>query len=32
VIDTSGVVEKTHERVKSILVPFLVERGHLRVR
>ena len=32
VIDTSGVVEKTHERVKSILVPFLVERGHLHVR
>ncbi|HSB27939.1 MAG TPA: dTMP kinase [Pyrinomonadaceae bacterium] len=32
VIDTSGVVEKTHERVKSILVPFLEERGHLRVR
>ena len=30
VIDTSGAVEVTHERVKAILVPFLQSRGHLR--
>jgi dTMP kinase len=29
VIDTSGTVETTHERVKGILVPFLKSRGHL---
>lgn len=29
VIDTSGAVEKTHDRVKAILVPFLQSRGHL---
>ena len=29
VIDTSGPVEATQERVKTILVPFLTERGHL---
>ena len=29
VIDTSGPVEATQERVKTILVPFLKERGHL---
>ncbi|HEV8371015.1 MAG TPA: dTMP kinase [Pyrinomonadaceae bacterium] len=32
VIDTSGAVEATHERVKAILVPFLQSRGHLRTR
>jgi dTMP kinase len=30
VIDTSGPVERTHERVKQVIVPFLRERGHLR--
>jgi dTMP kinase len=30
VIDTSGAVDVTHERVKGILVPFLQKRGHLR--
>jgi dTMP kinase len=30
VIETSGAVETTQERVKSILVPFLQSRGHLR--
>ena len=29
VIDTSGPVEQTHERVKQILVPFLRSRGYL---
>jgi dTMP kinase len=29
IIDTSGPVESTHERVKQILVPFLQSRGHL---
>ena len=29
VIDTSGPVEATQERVKTILVPFLKERGHI---
>ena len=29
VIDTSGPVEATQERVKAILVPFLRNRGHL---
>jgi len=29
VIDTSGAVETTHERVKDILIPFLESRGHL---
>ena len=29
VIDTSGPVEQTQERVKKILVPFLQGRGHL---
>jgi dTMP kinase len=29
VINTSGAVEATHERVKSIIVPFLQSRGHL---
>jgi dTMP kinase len=28
VIDTSGPVEITHERVKGIVVPFLRSRGH----
>jgi dTMP kinase len=28
VIDTSGAVEETHERVKEIVVPFLQGRGH----
>ena len=30
VIDTSGPVERTQERVKQVIVPFLRERGHLR--
>ena len=30
VIDTSGPVESTHERVKQVIMPFLRERGHLR--
>ena len=30
VVDTSGPVEVTHERVKSILIPFLETRGHLK--
>jgi dTMP kinase len=30
VIDSSGAVEVTQERLKSILVPFLKERGHVR--
>jgi dTMP kinase len=29
VIDTSGPVERTHEHVKQIIVPFLTARGHL---
>lgn len=29
VIDTSGPVERTHEHVKKIIVPFLKARGHL---
>ena len=29
VIDTSGPVEATQERVRTILVPFLKERGHI---
>lgn len=29
VIDTSGPVERTHEQVKQIIVPFLRSRGHL---
>ena len=29
VIDTTGPVERTHERVKQIIVPFLQSRGHL---
>jgi dTMP kinase len=28
VIDTSGAVETTHERVRQIVVPFLESRGH----
>jgi len=28
IIDTSGAVEETHERVKQIVVPFLQSRGH----
>jgi dTMP kinase len=28
VINTSGAVEETHERVKEIVVPFLQRRGH----
>lgn len=30
VIDTSGPVERTHERVKQVIVPFLKARGHLK--
>jgi dTMP kinase len=30
-IDSSGPVEKTHERVKDVIVPFLKSRGHLAV-
>ena len=29
VIDTSGPVERTHEQVKQVIVPFLRNRGHL---
>jgi dTMP kinase len=29
VIDTSGPVERTHERVKQVIIPFLVSRGCL---
>ena len=29
VIDTSGPVERTHERVKEVIVPFLKSRGQL---
>ncbi len=28
VIDTSGPVERTHEQVKQVIVPFLKSRGH----
>jgi dTMP kinase len=28
-IDSSGPVEKTHERVKEVIIPFLKSRGHL---
>ena len=28
-IDSSGPVEKTHERVKELIIPFLKSRGHL---
>ncbi|HEU5132123.1 MAG TPA: hypothetical protein VFT26_08480, partial [Pyrinomonadaceae bacterium] len=28
-IDTSGPVERTQERVKEIIIPFLQSRGHL---
>jgi dTMP kinase len=31
-IDTSGPVEQTQERVKEILVPFLQSRGHLAMK
>lgn len=30
-IDTSGPVEGTHERVKEIIVPYLQSRGHLKI-
>lgn len=30
-IDTSGPVERTHERVKEIIVPYLQSRGHLKI-
>ena len=30
-IDTSGPVERTHERVKEIVVPYLQSRGHLSI-
>ena len=30
-IDTSGPVERTHERVKEIIVPYLRSRGHLKI-
>ncbi|HYK21287.1 MAG TPA: dTMP kinase [Pyrinomonadaceae bacterium] len=30
-IDTSGSVDQTHERVKEILVPYLHSRGHLEL-
>ena len=29
VVETNQPVEKTHERVKEIVVPFLISRGHL---
>lgn len=30
-IDTSGLVEKTHERVKEVVIPFLQSRGHISI-
>jgi dTMP kinase len=30
-IDTSGPVERTHERVKEIIVPYLHRKGHLAI-
>jgi dTMP kinase len=30
-IDSSGPVEKTHERVKEVIIPFLQSRGHLSI-
>jgi len=30
-IDTSGPVEQTHERVKEIMIPFLQRRGHPKI-
>lgn len=30
-IDTSGPVERTHERVKEIIVPYLHSKGHLKI-
>lgn len=30
-IDTGGPVERTHERVKEIIVPYLHSRGHLSI-
>ena len=30
-IDTSGPVERTHERVKEIIVPYLQRRGHIEI-
>jgi dTMP kinase len=30
-IDSSGPVEKTHERVKELIVPFLQSRGHISI-
>ena len=30
-IDTSGPVERTHERVKEVIVPYLHTRGHLEI-
>jgi dTMP kinase len=31
VVDTSGAVERTHEKVKEIVVPFLQRRGQLKI-
>jgi dTMP kinase len=30
VVETNRPVEETHERVKEIVIPFLISRGHLR--
>ena len=30
-IDSSGPVEKTQERVKEVIIPYLQSRGHLRI-
>jgi len=30
-IDTSGSIEQTHQRVKEIIVPYLHSRGHLNI-
>ncbi|HKY43808.1 MAG TPA: dTMP kinase [Pyrinomonadaceae bacterium] len=30
-IDSSGPVERTHERVKEVIIPFLQSRGHLNI-
>jgi len=31
-IDTSGPIENTHERVKEIIIPYLQSRGHLAMK
>ena len=31
-IDTSGPVERTQERLKEIIIPYLQSRGHLAMK